>query len=108
MKPNLTYEYISGGSPVLMREKANGVLIAYYTAYIDHGINFWILYPQKRLVYRKDVAFTKKKISVREAAVLPNPDLIYPPIAPETRKEVKKETDDPYFKPIKGEQIKMI
>ena len=47
-----------------MREKANGVLVAYYTAYIDHGGNFWLLYPKKRLVYRQDVAFAKKKISV--------------------------------------------
>ena len=91
-----------------MREKANGVLVAYYTAYIDHGGNFWLLKPKKLRVYGREVSFTKKKMSWREAAVLPNPDLIYPPIAPEMRKEVKKESDDPYFKPIKGEQIKMI
>ncbi len=106
MAHKVTYEHISKASPVLMQEKINGILFAVYTAYIDRGGNFWILYPKKRISYRRDVPFCKKKVSVREVTILPNPDLKYPPAALPERKPAVPEQSD--FSPIEGEQIKIL
>lgn len=67
---NVTYEYHSKGSPVVMYEKVNGMTAALYTAYIDRGGNGWTLYPKER-VRASDVKFEKKYVPITKVTILP-------------------------------------
>lgn len=67
---NVTYEYHSKGSPVIMHEKINGFTVALYTAYIDRHANGWWLYPRERIRACK-IPFEKKYVPMRRSVVLP-------------------------------------
>lgn len=98
--PRVTYDYISKGSPVLMKERVDGFCVAEYIAFIDRGGNSWTLYPRKRHFYLKDVEFTKKKVSVRKVRVIDPPA--------EKPKEKKQETKQQTRVSTDPEQIKLI
>ena len=68
----ITYEYHSKGSPVVMYEKVNGYTVALYTAYIDRHGNGWWLYPKERIRV-SNVKFEKKYVSIMKVTILPPP-----------------------------------
>ena len=98
--PRVTYDYVSKGSPVLMRERVDGCCVAEYIAFIDRGGNNWTLYPRRRYFYLRDVEFTKKKVSVRKVRIIDPPA--------EKAKEKKQETKQKTRVPDEPEQIKLI
>lgn len=73
---DITYEYVSAGSPVIMYEKVNGFLVNEYTAYIDKHGNHWTLYPKRSIRPSYAVKFTKKTVSIRHVTILPPKKLI--------------------------------
>ena len=75
----VTYDYLSKGSPVIMRERVSGWCVAEYIAYIDRGGFNWKCYPYKRHAFIKDVPFTKKTIPARDVRVIDNPSAKLPP-----------------------------
>lgn len=103
------YEYVSGGSPVIMTEKINGVPCAQYTAYIDRGGYNWKLYPKKLLFYTPKVRFCKKTVSVMNVTILPNPDFVFPIPEPTEKERLaaseKKLKAGHAFMPVEGRQL---
>ena len=84
MKHNATYEYVSGGSPVIMKERVNGLVIAEYTAYIDRSGYVWTLYPKRQVITWSSVPFEKKKVHIRFVTVLPKVPLSLSKPSPKT------------------------
>lgn len=66
----VTYEYHSKGSPVVMYEKVNGYTVASYIAYIDRHGNGWWLYPKER-IRTSAIKFEKKYVSIMKVTILP-------------------------------------
>ena len=98
--PKPTYDYVSRGAPVIMRERWNGWPVAEYLAWPDKSGYLWKLYPYKRHAYLKDIPFTKKTIRASEARAIENPTA-----KPQEKKQEAKPKERVLAEP---EQIKLI
>ena len=98
--PKITYDYVSKGAPVIMREHVNGWRVAEYLAWPDRSGYLWKLYPYRRHAYLKDIPFTKKTIRASEARAIENQN----PIS--SQGEETKEKPKEKFLPT-SEQIKL-
>lgn len=98
--PKATYDYVSRGAPVIMRERWNGWPVAEYLAWPDKSGYLWKLYPYKRHAYLKDIPFTKKTIRASEARAIENPT-----VKPQEKKQDTKPQERVLTEP---EQIKLI
>lgn len=90
---NVTYEYHSKGSPVVMYEKSNGYTVASYIAYIDRHGNGWWLYPKER-IRTSAIKFEKKYVSIMKVTILPPIKASDIPVTNDTNGKITNSTAD--------------